>query len=130
MRNSFCNVTPIIQANCIIHGTNKNDDILKGISNGSSSKYTETNKDQNLIIELSECCYVLSSYLTFWCFDDRIYTYSFCVSKDGENWKTIFENRIAKGNDTIFIGEPIKYIKMNGYNSSNPNLHLISFKLN
>jgi len=128
MRRPIAVVTPTIQAAANIIGAT-NPDIMKGISNGKKELYVEANSDKNIIVELQDICHVLAVYLTFWCFDSRQYTFSLSYSEDGEIWKAAIENRIAMGNDTIFIGAPVKYIKLNGTNTANPFLHLIQFKL-
>ena len=126
----FKRVNSIIQSKAIVTGAEKNEDIIKGIKNGDKDNNCHIKGDNNLIIDLQDSYYLIGIMVTFNHYDySKYYTYDCYISKNKLNWTPIIEGKQAKANETILIYNTARYIKFKGKNSSDPNLHIVNFKI-
>ena len=97
----------------------------------STSRYSQTPKNTWLQIDLKEEFAFNNIHFRLWDGDDRTYTYNLAVSLDNKIWKDIAINKPGKSVQNLELPELMhaRYIKMNGYSTSNAYLHLIYFYL-
>mmetsp|Transcript_33988 Transcript_33988/g.33136 ORF Transcript_33988/g.33136 Transcript_33988/m.33136 type:complete len:99 (+) Transcript_33988:172-468(+) len=69
--------------------------------------------------------------LVFPNYDNRFYTYGVDYSSDSITWETLLEEERGKGAEVIKLDEPItpKYLRLTGFNSENPEFHLLHISL-